>query len=652
MLGYRSYFTVAGVAHGQQMVPAALAQLYAWIRSKRYDADAIVPGATVQIGPGVEATLTLDTEADGSESVFFLMQEKSPAGLWTSQLLLHDPHTHRRDPWVWLDVIAPDSVGAEGSTTRPRWTARPRLAQSLLEVLDGRDGGARLDPEALVASPDDVDDLAEALRDPHRRGPVFVAGSDDTLPLQPWTELVRALLRQTTGLAAGYVLDADATRRFARAVGPRHAVAPGTMRTFMRGVDTTSDLDALRHPVLGTERIVQDRSHRVVRVLGETAREAALAVPLPRHAVRVEELLLRRADDDFLAARQQIDETRSQRVIDHIAEERTAKVVAPPTPEPAAWSVAPPVEPSGPGADLAPDGHDDLAGRTEAPADLGSVETHLALAAALQSVLGESETNAEAIERLRERALAADRLALAIERKDQQIGGLTRTVVELRDAVAESTRRLEDEQVEHRETSDRELVAERTVHALRMRLQDAERYEDAWADPSQDEIGAEPPESFGQLLDRFSEFPALVWTGDGDPTELLDVRDPLGRWARKAWSALQALQDYTVEHLAGRAHTVDDYLSNTPATLHGFPANRHARDESDDVKQNSKYRGPRVLRVPRSVDATGSVFMGAHFKIAQSGMISPRMHYHDAVDIDGHVYVGYLGPHLPTQKTN
>ena len=651
MLGYRSYFTVAGVAHGQQMVPAALAQLYAWVRSKRYDADAIVPGATVQIAPGVEATLTLDTEPDGSESVFFLMQEKSPAGDWTSQLVLHDPHTHRREPWVWLDVVAPDTAGDDGSGARPRWTARPRLAQSLLEVLDGRDGGARLDPEALVAGADDVDDLVAALRDPHRRGPVFVAGSDDTLPLQPWSELVRALLHQTTGLAAGYVLDADATRRFARTVGPRHAVAPGTMRTFMRGVDPASDLDALRHPVLGTERIVQDRSRRVVRVLGETAREAALAVPLPRPAVRVEELLLRRADQDFLATRQQIDETRIREAIDHLAEERSVELVASPTAEQAVETIPSQVEPD-PLVDLAPDELDDQVAETGAPVDLGSVETHLALAAALQSVLGTSDVNFEAIERLRERALAADRLTLAIERKDQQIGGLTRTVVELRDAVAESGRRLEDEQVEHRETSDRELAAERSVHALRMRLQAAERYEEAWADPSEVEIGAEPPESFGQLLDRFAELPALVWTGDDGPTELLDVRDPLGRWARKAWAALQALQDYAVERSAGRCFNVEGYLSTTPTGLHGYPANRHARDESDDVKQNPKYREPRLLPVPRSVEPTESVFMGAHFKIAQSGMISPRMHYYDAVDIDGHVYIGYLGPHLPTQKTN
>ncbi|MDQ1306785.1 MAG: hypothetical protein QG671_2617, partial [Actinomycetota bacterium] len=42
----------------------------------------------------------------------------------------------------------------------------------------------------------------------------------------------------------------------------------------------------------------------------------------------------------------------------------------------------------------------------------------------------------------------------------------------------------------------------------------------------------------------------------------------------------------------------------------------------------------------------------AHFKIIQSGLISPRLHYYDATAVDGTVYVGYLGPHLPTPHTN
>jgi hypothetical protein len=44
--------------------------------------------------------------------------------------------------------------------------------------------------------------------------------------------------------------------------------------------------------------------------------------------------------------------------------------------------------------------------------------------------------------------------------------------------------------------------------------------------------------------------------------------------------------------------------------------------------------------------------MASHFKIAQSGMISPRLHYIDDTAKTGKVYVGYIGRHLPTKQTN
>ncbi len=40
--------------------------------------------------------------------------------------------------------------------------------------------------------------------------------------------------------------------------------------------------------------------------------------------------------------------------------------------------------------------------------------------------------------------------------------------------------------------------------------------------------------------------------------------------------------------------------------------------------------------------------MGAHFKIAQSTTVSPRLDYLDATATAGVIYIGYLGPHLPT----
>ncbi|WP_243793172.1 hypothetical protein [Saccharopolyspora gloriosae] len=104
--------------------------------------------------------------------------------------------------------------------------------------------------------------------------------------------------------------------------------------------------------------------------------------------------------------------------------------------------------------------------------------------------------------------------------------------------------------------------------------------------------------------------------------------------------------------LRERLGGVEGYLNNLPGGCRGYPANRHARDESEDVRTNRKFRSQRMFPVPESVDPEGQVFMGTHFKIANSGMISPRMHYSDATARDGKIYVGYLGKHLPTQQTN
>jgi hypothetical protein len=53
------------------------------------------------------------------------------------------------------------------------------------------------------------------------------------------------------------------------------------------------------------------------------------------------------------------------------------------------------------------------------------------------------------------------------------------------------------------------------------------------------------------------------------------------------------------------------------------------------------------LPVPATVEPNACIFMGAHFKIALSATISPRIHYYDDTARTGVVYVGYIGPHLP-----
>jgi hypothetical protein len=75
-------------------------------------------------------------------------------------------------------------------------------------------------------------------------------------------------------------------------------------------------------------------------------------------------------------------------------------------------------------------------------------------------------------------------------------------------------------------------------------------------------------------------------------------------------------------------------------------------DETRNLKANKVYYEKRIFPVPRTVDPSGKVFMGAHFRLTQDNGKAMRMHIHDATAVDGKVYIGYLGPHPPSRRTN
>src|SRR3546814_5343598 len=83
------------------------------------------------------------------------------------------------------------------------------------------------------------------------------------LPHDAWYSYVQELLRDTTGLASSYFLTTEATQAFAEIMGATHATGPGTVRTYLPDADPASDLDALRHRILGTERILRYSGRRL-----------------------------------------------------------------------------------------------------------------------------------------------------------------------------------------------------------------------------------------------------------------------------------------------------------------------------------------------------------------------------------------------------
>lgn len=210
---------------------------------------------------------------------------------------------------------------------------------------------------------------------------------------------------------------------------------------------------------------------------------------------------------------------------------------------------------------------------------------------------------------------------------------------ELNDMVAELSR-----------SSARETYLEDQVRALRRRLTEAGRAAEAFQPPGD---VTELPDSFAVLLDRWPELgTAVVFTGDGAKARSLDDFPQVTSWAPSAWRILLALRAFADHKCRGEFDRDFKYWCQKPIG-DDAPAVAHsqvARDESSTVR--SQWANERVFPVPTRVDPCGRIYMGAHVRIGQGGQTAPRLHYHDALLTDGHLYVGYIGPHLTNTKTS
>jgi hypothetical protein len=415
------------------------------------------------------------------------------------------------------------------------------------------DGSAQLTDRPIPIVGSDAEALVDVVCDPDRRGLVFVAGSDAGMPFQPWIDLVAQLLKDTIGLAASYVLDSNATETLARALGDSHAIRPGTVRTFLPGADPASELDALRHRVLSTERIIRGDGARVARLLGWKAREATLENPLPNAATR-----LARAFEN------QLNTMLTDRLI-----------IAEPSATAAAQEHDAPAEPAG--ADRTPPAQTEETGIAE------QAGRYLALRDLTIASLGLDDLSTSSLSEIARLAQLGRQAAINQAAVADRLNDLQGRLAKAEEARQEFARRLEDEQLEHAETAQLGHETDRRVHYLQRLLSKSDQAVAAWA-PVPTETGRARPESFDDLLAVISNLNSILFTGDPNITAALDEYDPLGSWAGKAWDALAALSDYARASREGRCERdVDGYLRSTPEGFRTFPANRHARDESQDV---------------------------------------------------------------------
>ena len=548
-----------------------------------------------------------------------------PAVHGREEVKVHNSPTGNRGR-VWLDIHGPDSHG---------WTSTPRLARQLVRALPARDGAHLLNAHPRVVQESDVDKVVAALTDPARRGLAFIAGTAYATRVAPWRDTVESMLDDTEGLANAWVLSPSATDRFNYLVQPAHQVSEGFVRTFLPGVDIGNALDAERHRYLTRRSVEREPSRALRRLFGQRAREQMIATRLPDVLRDLDRILRQEIDSELL------DElTATPREPAPVVRPQPVPTPRPPDvldePEPPTQvtepQVVPPVLVEPEPARLA----------EPVPAVLGQ---HLA--SMLHAVLGTEEITLENLGRLEVLARTAQRA----EATKQRISARLR---ELQDSVdnagLERDIAYEELAVEQRERAvaeEERAEAERHLRYVRKQLIVAGRADVAWTEPELD-VRDIRPDTFVDLLERFVELEHVSFTGDDGVTLDLDKHGNSRSWAGKTWDALLALDDYArVSVTDGFAGDVTAYLADTPAACRTFSGNRHASTESGDVQRNPQLRAPRELPVPAEIDPSERAFMGAHFKIAQSATISPRMHYLDATARTQMIYVGYIGPHLP-----
>lgn len=145
--------------------------------------------------------------------------------------------------------------------------------------------------------------------------------------------------------------------------------------------------------------------------------------------------------------------------------------------------------------------------------------------------------------------------------------------------------------------------------------------------------------------------PFLVIGALDGPCEQLDGQQKRAIWAKKIWSSLRALNDYCRAKTEGRfSGDLSMYRSDPPDGAIPLLA-EYAPTESKSTSDDSSLVAIRTFKIPTEVDSSGKVYMQQHVKIDKGGQSAPRIHLYDGSDASTQrIYVGYVGPHLPTSS--
>jgi hypothetical protein len=638
-LGYRA---VLRLPETVDAVALADDQMRSWLRGKLKSerrprnllttADWDGPGV-LKTGPGSHLTVVRHEGTDGSVREMLRHVEERESGTWAVSVVAASlPGAERNAQSLVIEL----DVGDVDPVTAVTKGAPPNIVKQLLETVEIRDGATPLRATPVIVRALEVEELLQVILDPARNVAVVVAGALPGVDVDPWRDALDSLLRESRGVATGYVLTPAAQIELARRLPDSHAVEPTSIRTFAPQVDLDDPADGLRHRTLGPRTLARhvQKTPKGIKVGGylprahaRTSRQRFLDRPLPSDLSRTLRILSREELHLREVPRLVAQRSGTAPVDEVLVEPATPREARP---EPVTkW-----------------DGLERRAPRLDV-VELGVAQyARVSLLLAELGAGGLEEEHLEAAEaslaRLRGDAHATELFVADLEALEEERNEL-RTDLELQELFTV------DEARARRSAEAQVRVLRREVAELQRKLRAARVY-DLYVESSEDQGEDEPDDVEGivELLlpcsgSKISQY--VVFTGDPNKAAEVDLRDSQRRHRGDLWEQVLVLYDYARTKYQGN---VQGYLEDEMVTTRKVTLRRFAKGESESVMTSSKRAAQRLLPVPPEVDPAGRVYMWSHFKPPRADMFAPRLHFHDDTKNTGKVFIGYIGRHLDT----
>jgi hypothetical protein len=211
----------------------------------------------------------------------------------TSITLMEQPGKN----WLWVEIETPEKKWTSNRTGRvvsePIPASIPAIIRSVLEETSPSDGEFPISTKPVVLDQNLFAAFMHALRDEKRYGAFFVSSPPAGVTLERWLAKISLLNGGTIGMGNWVIIPRASLNVFNSMVGFGLNLLPGSIRTYLPGVEFSDPADTNRHKRLTFRTMSTMTESRVASFLRFSQISRLRSLHIPSFMLEAERYLLR-----------------------------------------------------------------------------------------------------------------------------------------------------------------------------------------------------------------------------------------------------------------------------------------------------------------------------------------------------------------------